>query len=89
MLIELKEISKHYSKKREHIIVLNDVNLKVYKGTFTCIIGKSGAGKSTLLNILATIDKQTCGDYIFNGKPVLGNVNYLSLFRKKNIGLIV
>lgn len=89
MLIELKEISKSYNKKRKRIVALDNINLKVDKNKFTCIIGKSGAGKSTLLNILATIDKQTCGEYIFNGKPVLGNVNDLSLFRKENIGLVV
>lgn len=89
MLIELKNISKHYYKKRKQKIVLDNLNLEVSKNTFVSVIGKSGAWKSTLLNILATIDKQTHGDYIFDGKSILCNINDLSLFRKKHIGLVV
>lgn len=41
--------------------VLNNLNLKIEKGQFICILGKSGCGKSTLLNLLAGYLKADVG----------------------------
>lgn len=38
---------------------LNNFNISINSGDFTCIMGPSGSGKTTLLNILATIDEPT------------------------------
>jgi len=47
----------------EHKKVLNDINLKIYKGESLGIVGRNGEGKSTLLRTIAGIiipDKGTC-----------------------------
>jgi len=46
---------------------LHDINLRVERGEFVSAVGPSGSGKSTLLNILGCLDRQTAGDYVFDG----------------------
>ena len=48
-MIELKEVTKEYSKG---IAALNGINLKIDKGEFVFIVGDSGSGKSTLIRLL-------------------------------------
>ena len=40
---------------RDHVVVLNDLNLTISKGSWCALIGPNGAGKSTLLQVLAGI----------------------------------
>ena len=44
-LIEFKNVTKRFGNR----VVLERVNLKIYEGEVTTIIGKSGAGKSVIL----------------------------------------
>src|SRR3990172_2481614 len=79
VLIEFSGISKSFYKKK----VLDDVNLKIYKGDIFALIGKSGSGKTTLLKVLMGIYKPDAGRVFFKGKDITGNSGYL----KKIIGL--
>lgn len=54
------------------LCVFNEVNFKVKKGEFVCLIGHSGCGKSTLLNILAGLDKPSAGFVCAAGKEIDG-----------------
>jgi ABC-type polysaccharide/polyol phosphate transport system ATPase subunit len=40
------------ARKLEKIVCLKDINVKITKGKFVCIIGKAGAGKSSLLSAI-------------------------------------
>ncbi|WP_280671800.1 MULTISPECIES: ABC transporter ATP-binding protein [unclassified Kitasatospora] len=42
--------------------VLEDIDLTVPSGGFTCVIGASGCGKSTLLSLIAGLDLPTSGE---------------------------
>jgi len=53
---------------------LQNVNLKIEKGTTHALIGPNCAGKSTLLNVLTGMLKPDDGSVMFDGKPLL-NVN--------------
>ena len=46
--IEFKNVSMRYDKE----LILNDISLKIEKGTKVTIAGKTGAGKTTLTNVL-------------------------------------
>jgi ABC-2 type transport system ATP-binding protein len=63
-MIELKNISKSYDKKK----VLNKVSLQVPSGKCLGVIGKNGSGKSTLLKILIGVEQADDGCVYFNGK---------------------
>ncbi|SLM28118.1 ABC-type transport system involved in resistance to organic solvents, ATPase component [Desulfamplus magnetovallimortis] len=65
-LIEFRNITKSFGEKR----VLNRVNLSIYKGEITTIIGKSGTGKSVLLKHMIGLMEPDMGDVCFNGKNV-------------------
>jgi D-xylose transport system ATP-binding protein len=50
--------------------VLHDVDLKIYPGQVTALVGDNGAGKSTLVKCVAGIHGIDTGDYLFEGNPV-------------------
>lgn len=69
--------------------VLFGIDLEIWAGEFTTLIGASGSGKSTLLNILGGLDRPTAGRVIVNGIN-LGDLDDdgLALFRNRTIGFI-
>ena len=56
------------SKKFGNNTVLNNINLSIFKGEITTIIGKSGEGKSVLLKHVIGLLKPDSGTILFNGK---------------------
>jgi len=69
-LLELKNIKKSYSDDTIETPALRGVSFSVEPGEFMAIMGPSGSGKSTLLHILGFLDKQTSGEYFFDGKTI-------------------
>ncbi len=61
-LIEIKNISAGYEGK----IVINNINLTVFRQDFLGIIGPNGGGKTTLLKVILGLLKPTCGEVIFD-----------------------
>src|SRR5688572_31539212 len=49
--------------------VLHDVDLAIYPGEVTALVGDNGAGKSTLVKAIAGIYPADSGEYLFDGKP--------------------
>lgn len=58
-LIQIKDLSFSYPSKKD---TLKDINLKVKKGSFTCIVGENGSGKSTLLKCILGLNKGYTGE---------------------------
>ena len=52
--------------KRVH----TDLNIALYAGELTCLLGANGAGKSTLLRTLSGAQPSLSGDVCINGKPL-------------------
>lgn len=48
--------------------VLNSLDITVYEGDFTVIMGSSGSGKSTLLYMLSGMDRVTGGKVVYDGR---------------------
>ena len=63
-LIELKGISKAFGNK----VILNNFNLKIYRGDALVVIGPSGTGKSTVLRIIAGLLEADEGEIYINGQ---------------------
>lgn len=67
-LIEFKNVTKRF----DHRTILNQVNLKIYEGHVTTIIGKSGTGKSVLLKHIIGLLKPDEGEILFRGVDIGG-----------------
>jgi phospholipid/cholesterol/gamma-HCH transport system ATP-binding protein len=65
-LIEFQKVSKRFNNH----VVLDRVDLTIYEGEVTTIIGKSGSGKSVLLKHIIGLLKPDEGDILFLGQPV-------------------
>ncbi|MCG6533934.1 MAG: ATP-binding cassette domain-containing protein, partial [Syntrophales bacterium LBB04] len=64
-LIEFRNVSKRFGSNT----VLEGVNLKIYEGQVTTIIGLSGGGKSVLLKHIIGLLKPDEGTILFRGRP--------------------
>jgi D-xylose transport system ATP-binding protein len=65
-LLALRGINKSFGVAH----VLHDVDLSLYAGKVTALVGDNGAGKSTLVKAVAGIYPADTGEYLFEGKPV-------------------
>ena len=54
---------------------LNNVDLKVRRGTIHGLIGPNGSGKSTMMNVLTGIYVPTAGSIVFQGTSIVGRTS--------------
>ena len=88
-IIETKKLCKTFSNGGIQQHVLKNIDLEIYEGDFTIIMGASGAGKSTLLYALSGMDKPTLGSVSFDGTEITKmNTDQLALFRRSNCGFV-
>ncbi len=67
-LIKAENLIKRYGEGTAITTALDGVSFEIIQGEFVAIMGPSGSGKSTLLHIIGFLDKETEGDYYFDGK---------------------
>jgi phospholipid/cholesterol/gamma-HCH transport system ATP-binding protein len=67
-LIELRNVTKRFGSRT----VLDRVNLTIFEGDITTIIGKSGVGKSVLLKHIIGLLRPDEGEILFNGRQLKG-----------------
>ncbi|MBN1986257.1 MAG: sugar ABC transporter ATP-binding protein, partial [Prolixibacteraceae bacterium] len=65
-ILEVKNVSKDFSG----VYALKNVDLQIYTGEVTAIIGENGAGKSTLMKIISGVHPDYEGEILLNGKVV-------------------
>ncbi len=89
IILEVKDLVKHYKMGSETVKAVDHTNLSVERGKFTAIVGRSGSGKSTLLHLLGGLDRPDSGKVIIEDKDIysLGN-DMLAKFRRKKLGFI-
>lgn len=85
-MITLNNICKLFP--RSDYPLFDHLNFSLGTSQSVAITGRSGSGKSTLLKIMAGLDVQYSGIYMFNKMTVTKNPRELLSFRKKNIGII-
>ena len=89
MLISLRDITKTYFLGEMDVPVLKGVSLDIDKGEYVALMGASGSGKSTLMNILGCLDRQTSGDYLFEGEEIgRASGDRRALIRNQKIGFV-
>ena len=65
-LISGKGILKSFGENT----VLNGIDIEIYAGDLTVIMGSSGSGKSTLLYALSGMDRPSGGQILYRGKDI-------------------
>jgi hypothetical protein len=63
-------VSKVFQTADRELVALNDIELEIPRGQFTCLLGPSGCGKSTLLNAVAGFSLPSAGTISCDGKLV-------------------
>lgn len=88
-IIEAKNLKKSFCTGDTEQTIFENLDLNLYKGDFTIIMGSSGAGKSTLMYALSGMDRPTAGEVIFNGRAITSlNDDKLAEFRRRNCGFV-
>jgi ABC-2 type transport system ATP-binding protein len=89
-LLEVVGISKRYAAHQ----ALQDVSLRIPKGTIFGLLGPNGAGKSTLIRIITQIILRDSGEIFFNGEMMtpdhVHQIGYMpeerGLYKKMKVG---
>ena len=88
-MIELKNVTKIYGKKKNQFVALNDVSLRIPTGVSAAILGKSGSGKSTLMHAISGLDRPQQGEVIIDGQDILKlKQKQVDEIRARKIGFI-
>src|SRR3954452_3927548 len=85
----VENVTKHFRQGTQRVEALRGVSLEVAQGRFVAIMGASGSGKSTLLHLMAGLAVPDGGQVLVNGSDLSKmNDKALTLFRRRNIGLV-
>ena len=72
VILEVRDLGKRFASTQGEVEALRNINFKVHRREFVCVIGPSGCGKSTLIRILAGLEQHSSGAVLLDGKPVDG-----------------
>ncbi len=87
--MKTEKLCKTFSNGGQQQHVLKNIDLELYQGDFTVIMGASGAGKSTLLYALSGMDTPSLGTITF-GDKVISDLSQdgLAVFRREHCGFV-
>ena len=89
IIIKATKLKKSFITGDIEQVIFENLNLNIYKGDFTVIMGSSGAGKSTLMYALSGMDRPTSGEIVWNDKEITAlNDDKMAVFRRKNCGFV-
>ncbi|MBB1559305.1 ABC transporter ATP-binding protein [Candidatus Saccharibacteria bacterium] len=88
-MIEVKNITKIYGKKKNAFTALDRVSLNIEEGSSVAVLGKSGSGKSTLMHAISGLDKPQKGRVLIDGEDILRlKSRATDKFRAQKMGFI-
>ncbi len=70
VILSARNMCKSFAHEGSQVHVLSEVDIEIYDGDFTVIMGASGSGKSTLLYALSGMDRATSGDVMYDGRNI-------------------
>ena len=89
MIFKTEGITKVYDTGEVKVYALAGVDLELFKGELTVLLGPSGSGKSTLLNILGGLDHATEGRVWFEDTELTNmNDRGLTRYRRDHVGFV-
>lgn len=88
-ILSAKGLCKSFAHNGGQVHILSGMDLDIYAGDFTVIMGASGSGKSTLLYALSGMDRATAGSVSYkNGDLVTMSEKQLTALRRSDFGFI-
>jgi len=88
-LVVTEDLCKIYKVGKVEYPALRGVNVVVYEGEFTAMVGPSGSGKSTLLHIVGGLDVPTSGKVIVDEVDLSRlSRDELAEYRNKKMGFV-
>lgn len=88
-MIEVKNVTKTYGKKKNTFTALKNVSLTIPSNTSVAILGKSGSGKSTLMHAISGLDKPQEGQVLVDGEDIFElKPRATDKFRSEKMGFI-
>ncbi|GAA2415777.1 ABC transporter ATP-binding protein [Streptomyces glaucosporus] len=79
VVLEARGVSKHFPVRRgprsllggprRAVHAVDDVSLRLRRGSVTALVGESGSGKSTVARLLAQLYPLTSGEILLDGRP--------------------
>ena len=65
-LFEMRQVAKRFGQ----VSALEAINLALFPGEITALVGDNGAGKSTLIKLISGYQAPSSGEMRFEGKPI-------------------
>ncbi|WP_461481760.1 lipoprotein-releasing ABC transporter ATP-binding protein LolD [Porticoccus sp.] len=89
LVIQCRDLSRHYRQGSATVDVLNNLRLDVRRGERVAIVGTSGSGKTTLLNLLGGLDDPDRGTVWVMGQDMapLGE-SQRARWRNQHLGFV-
>ncbi len=88
-LIEIRDLSKVYTRGKQKVEVLHHIDLDVAQGDFLALMGPSGSGKTTLLNLIGGLDQPSGGSIAIGGERIDQlSAAKLSKWRAAKVGFV-
>ena len=89
ILLKTEKLCKTFSNGGAQQHILKNIDLELYRGDFTVIMGASGAGQSTLLYALSGMDTPSLGTVNFKNQIISDlSQDKLALFRRRHCGFV-
>ena len=72
VILEAKKLTQVFHHGKEQRTILNQLDLKIHKREFVCVIGPSGCGNSTFSRVVAGLDPYHSGEILIDGQAITG-----------------
>jgi len=88
-VFRVEGLTKIYLMGEVQVHALRGVDLELYEGEMTALLGPSGSGKSTLLNIIGGLDTPTAGRVWYRQTDLTAaDEKALTRYRRQNVGFV-
>ncbi|MCL2151904.1 MAG: ABC transporter ATP-binding protein [Oscillospiraceae bacterium] len=89
VVIKTSKLVKKFKRGETYEEVLKGIDLEIFEGDFTVIMGSSGSGKSTLLYAISSMDRPSSGSVEIAGKDIskMSEIE-ISEIRKRDVSFV-
>ena len=89
VVFKINHITKSYQMGEVQVQALRGIDLELYRGELSVLLGASGSGKSTLLNILGGLDTPTDGQVFYGDQDLTrASDRELTDYRRYHVGFV-